>query len=341
MIRIRQQRFAIALAFAFLAGHVSLVVPAREAAAVESWRAVGADMAAAAPAVSFLAAEVKDGDCFPVFGVQPDRRVGVASTFKLYVLAELARQVATGRASWDEALPISEDWKSKPSGAMRYEAPGTEHTLRFYAERMIAESDNTATDHLIARLGRENVEAVQAILGHGEPELNTPLLMTRELFAIKIAADPTLVDAYVGATDAEQRRILETIVAPVRLAPDGWGNWNGPEWIESIEWFASARDLCLAMARLQEMSERPELQPITQILALNRGGTTFDRSTWPYAGFKMGSEAGVYNLTWLLRRSDGRRFVVTAGFNDPRFGVDQARAWALIGRVEALLAKSD
>ncbi len=337
----RHRRFAVALAFAVAAGTVAPLLAAKEAAGADSWKAVGAAFAAVAPEVSFLAAEAIDGDCYPVYGVQSDRRVGVASTFKLYVLAELARHVATERASWDEVLPISDAWKSKPSGAMRYEAPGTEHTLRFYAERMIAESDNTATDHLIARLGRENVESVQRILGHGAPEMNTPLLMTRELFAIKIAADPVLVDAYVHAPDDEQRRILEEDVAPVRLAPEGWGNWSGPEWIESIEWFASAQDICLALARLQEMSERPDLRPVTQILALNRGGTIFDRATWPYAGFKMGFEAGVYNLTWLLRRADGRRFVVTAGFNDPTSDIDQALAWELVGRVEALLSRTD
>ena len=339
MHKLHQWRYA--LAFAVVAGTITPLISAKEVAGADSWKAVGAAFAVAAPEVSFLAAEVIDGDCYPVYGVQSDRRIGVASTFKLYVLAELARQVATERASWDEVLPISDAWKSKPSGAMRYEAPGTEHTLRFYAERMIAESDNTATDHLIARLGRRNVESVQTILGHGAPELNTPLLMTRELFAIQITSDAELGDAYFRAPDDEQRRILEQDITPVRLAPEGWGNWSGPEWIGSIEWFASARDLCLALARLQEMSERPDLQPVTQILALNRGGTVFDKTTWPYAGFKMGYESGVYNLSWLLRRADGRRFVVTAGFNDPAVDVDQGRAWELVERIEALLSRTD
>ena len=320
-----------------LAGSIASVGTTPAAAGRDDWSAVTESIAGLAPETTFLAAEIVDGACHPVAAVAADREIGIASTFKLYVLGELARQVATGRATWQEQLPVDDRWKSKPSGEMRYEAPGTRHTLRYYAERMIADSDNTATDHLIARLGRENVEAIQPFLGHGAPELNVPLLMTREFFALKTAADEQPIDRYLGSPDDEQRRILETEIAPSVVSPEGWGDWSGPERID-LEWFASADDVCRALARLDQLSDRPELRPLTQILSLNRGGTVFDRATWPYAGFKMGSEAGVYNLTWLLGREDGRRFVVTASFNDPVNGIDQGSVWNLIERVETLLA---
>ena len=86
------------------------------------------------------------------------------------------------------------------------------------------------------------------------------------------------------------------------------------------------------------MAEQPALRPIAQILALNRGGAVFERRTWPYAAFKEGYEAGVSNLTWSLRRADGRRFVVTAGFNNPHAVVDRNAAIALMQRTASLLA---
>lgn len=324
---------AVVLALSLLSPALS--PPAR---AIDEWNALAARAGAVAPVSTFLAAEVVDGACRPIASHEPDREMGIASTFKLYVLGELARQVADTRAAWEEALPVSDRWRSKASGEMRYERAGTVHTLRYFAERMVADSDNTATDHLIARLGRENVESMQGILGHQAPELNTPLLMTRELFALKTAPDEAPIDAYLAAADGEQRRFLDTELAPLPVAPEGWGDWNGPERID-LEWFASANDLCQAMARLGEMAQDPELRPVTQILGLNRGGDVFDARSWPYAGFKMGSEAGVYNLSWLLRRADGRVFVLTAGFNDPERGIDQGAAWALIERAEALLAR--
>jgi hypothetical protein len=176
------------------------------------------------------------------------------------------------------------------------------------------------------------------VLGHDAPELNVPLLMTRELFALKTAPEEWPIDAYLAASDEEQRRFLDEEIAPRPVAPEGWGDWSGPERID-LEWFASANDVCRALARLRRISERPDLRPVSQILGLNRGGDLFGTRRWPYAGFKMGSEAGVYNLTWLLRRADGRDFVLTLGFNNPVAGIDQGAAWAVAERAEALLAK--
>jgi hypothetical protein len=315
-------------------------LPAR-GAAVDSWRTLVTDARDVAPLVTFLVAEARDGECYHIAGATAGRRIGVASTFKLYVLGELARQVATGRARWSEQLTVSTILKSKPVGAMRYETPGTRHSLRYFAERMIAESDNTATDHLIARLGRENVESALKLLGHGAPELNTPLLMTRELFALKIMNDDRLIDAYLAADDAEQRRLLADRIDPLLLEPEGWGSWNGPRRIETLEWFASAEDICRALARLDVMAERPGLEPIAEILALNRGGAIFDRKQWPGAAFKEGYEAGVYSMCWLLRRADGRHYVVVGAFNDPNGDVDRGAAWFLAERTERLLGNID
>lgn len=324
---------------AALAVLVSVVPQATPAVfGADNWEALGPSIDAVAPISTFLAAEVSDGACRPVFAHRADREIGIASTFKLYVLGELARQVANGNADWDEPLLVSDRWRSKASGEMRYERADTPHSLRHFAERMIADSDNTATDHLIARLGRENVEAMQAMLGHREPALNTPLLMTRELFALKVAPDEAPIDAYLAAPDDAQRRFLDEVLAPLPVAPEGWGDWSGPERID-LEWFASAADVCDALARLGRMANHPSLRPIEPILGLNRGGATFDAQTWPYAGFKMGSEAGVTNLTWLLRRADGRRFVLTAGFNDPTREIDQAAAWSIVERAESLLGR--
>ena len=306
------------------------IVPATTRAwqPVNNWQDFDTALATIAPEANFLAAEIVDGRCEPVHGFDQDRRLALGSTFKLYVLGELARQIAAGTASWDEQLPVQEALKSLPSGITRYDPPGTRHSLRSYAERMIAESDNTATDHLIDRLGRERIEDAQTALGHEAPELNVPFLMTRELFAFKIAIPNAQIDAYLAAPDAEQRTMLSTEVDPIRFVEEGWGRWVSPTRIDTVEWFASATEICRAMATLHEMSGQPGLAPVGSILALNRGGV-FNAETWPYAGFKGGYEAGVYNLTWLLRRADRRDFVVTAGFNDPVNYIDLNATGAL------------
>ncbi|MGI8643630.1 MAG: serine hydrolase [Thermomicrobiales bacterium] len=293
----------------------------------------------AAPSSGFLAAEIVNGACQPVHGVREERRLAVASAIKLYVLAELARQVADGDASWDELYPIQDELKSLPSGSMAFLSEGSRHPLRKYAEHMIGESDNTATDHLIARLGRESIEAHLTAFGHGAPELNRPFLTTREVFTFRVGLSSDAIAAYLAAPEAERREMLATDVDSYPLLDKGWGDWVSPEWAESVEWFASPLELCTVLAYLSNVSKQPGLEPVEDILMQNRGGNINPRD-WPEAGFKGGFEAGVYNMTWLLKRQDGRVFVLTSGFNDPVNYIDQGTTGILALRAADLLADS-
>src|SRR5215217_5461462 len=172
-----------------------------------SWKALDRQPKKVAPEVGFIAAEVTDGTCTPIRRVNADQELAVGSTFKLYVLGELARQIEAGEASWDEPLALRADLKSLPSGSMLYEPDGSVFPLVTYAEHMVEESDNTATDHLIDRLGRENIERMMATMGHADPSRNTPLLMTREWFAIKLRLSDKEIADYLAADDATQRQI--------------------------------------------------------------------------------------------------------------------------------------
>lgn len=139
-----------------------------------------------------------------------------------------------------------------PSGDYAWVNAGTVVDVQSLAEAMIWHSDNTATDHLIDFLGRENVEEAFAAYGHSDPESNFPLLMTRELFGIKMSQTAQWMDRYMSATDDEQARLLQEQIDPMTINPNaGWGNWNGPTAIDGIEWFASAEDLCRATSGVQ------------------------------------------------------------------------------------------
>lgn len=309
--------------------------------APQSWKQFDRELQAIAPTVNFLAAEIVDGDCRPVHALNADEPLAIASSFKLYVLGELARQVAAGTAAWDEELAIKEDWKSSPSGweVMRYEQAGRRFTLRDFAANMISLSDNTATDHLMRRLGREQLEAFLATAGHADPSVNVPFLFTREWFMLKTGLTEEQVETYLEAAVPKKRELLTTDVAEGDLAVAESAYWEEPIRIETIEWFASATDLCRVMATLQTMSERPALEPIQGLLS-NRPGTTFDVDAWTYVGHKGGDETGVFNRTWLLRRTDGRWFVLTAGLNDPEVPVASGTAAQLLVAAADLLANS-
>ncbi len=304
-----------------------------------SWSSLKNRFAKLAPRSAFIAAEVSNGECDPVARVRPDEELAIASSFKLYVLGELAHQVSAGLASWDESLALNPDLLSLPNGSMRYEPPGSLFPLAHYADQMMSQSDNTATDHLIARLGRENVERAFARLGHAQPELNTPLLMTREWFAIKMRFSDREIRRYELATDDTRRRIISDQVAPVAATLTEWEPWYAFRSIDTIEWFASPNDLCRVLLDLKTIGELPGMEPVLNAMSL-QPGITFDPQDWQYVGYKGGYETGVRSDVWLLQRQDGRWFVLAGIINNPSAEIDGFGMTNLMIEAAALLART-
>lgn len=301
------------------------------------WASLDSTLGTMAASSNLLVAEFRGNSCQTIHGRNQDTRLAIASTFKLYVLGELARQIQLGQASWDEQVTLSDDLRSMPSGDYAWVPAGTPVSLRDLASAMIRNSDNTATDHLIGRLGRDNVQRAFKAYGHGDPSLNQPLLLTREMFGIKMSQSDAWMQQYEAASDEEQMAMLQQAIDPMRINPSGgWGNWNGPTAIDGIEWFASASDLCRVTAALWSMGAQPGLEPVRDILTGNRYGIT-DTATWPRAGYKGGYEAGVVNMTFVLERKDGRVFFVSAGYNDPSWMIDTGTARAYLDPVFACL----
>ncbi len=316
--------------------------------ATGSWAELQKELAAEASRVGLLAAEVTGGSCQPIFGFQEDRALAIGSVFKLDALGELARQIDEGLASWEESLPIREDIRSFGSlgrgDSMEDEAAGILFTLKRYAELMISNSDNTATDHLIHRLGRENVEASLARLGHSDPALNIPFPTPREFLLIKLALSPEERAAYLELGSEGRRTFLDTDLAGRGIgdAVANLAGWNAPVDIDSIELFASPADLCRAMVWLHEAASTPGLEPVRDILSINPG-VPFDERVWPFVGFKGGWEpgGGVLAVSWLLERHDGRLFFLAGILNDSTGLIDRTRAALLIRVGSELLADED
>ena len=305
-----------------------------------SWAEFEALIMEQAPQVSFHAAEVDpEGAQQPIHTINPEERLAIGSAFKLYILGELARQIEEGTLSWDDELAIRDEWKSLPSGTMQDEPAGTTFTLREYAEQMISISDNTATDHLLFHLGRENVEAFQAEMGHGEPEVNMPMLSTREMFILKLVFDEQQQEEFIAASTEEQRQILETEVSQLDVSIEDALDWTAPREIDDIEWFASTTELSEAMITLREMSEREGLEPVADILSINPG-LQLDPQTWTWIGFKGGSEPGVLSLNWLLERQDGRWFTLSVTLNDSTNLIDETAVLRIVGGAAQLLAET-
>ena len=304
-----------------------------------SWDDAEKRLRAAAPHVQMLAAELVGGTCKPLHALDDKAELAIGSTFKLYVLLAVADRIAAGKLAWDTPVAIRDGWKSLPSGTTQDEPAGTKRTVRELADKMISISDNTAADHLLYTVGRAGAEAAVRRTKHAQPALDTPFFATRELFLMKLSTPPDELGRYLKLPEAARRAYLDKTLAGKRPTMDGLADWKTARRVDRLEWFASSQDLCGAMAQLAARAKEPKLAPLLDVLAINPG-VPVDKAAWPYVGYKGGSEPGVIDLTWLLRRADGRWFVVTLTANSDEGGeVPEETVIGIGGGLLELLAK--
>ncbi|WP_405802825.1 serine hydrolase [Streptomyces sp. NBC_01187] len=288
-----------------------------------SWSELDERLRKVAPDVSFLAAEVnKQGRCRTLHGLAPKTPRPIGSAFKLYVLGALAKAVREGRASWDQRLPVREEWKSVGGGPVSELAAGTKLTLRQYADHMIFYSDNSATDHLMHRIGRKAVEAQQTAFGMADPRANRPLLLTRELAQLKSADYPRHADAYTAMGEQDRRRYLTDEVSKL---PVPGSTWEQPRHINSVEWFARPDDICRAFSGLRDQAGSGGQKPVDTSLSLMGTRTLgLDTDAWPTGWFKGGSEPGVISRNFMVESASGNTYVVSMSVSDPKENVSNS-----------------
>jgi hypothetical protein len=304
---------------------------------VKTWQDLDSHLDALQGVASLAAMRLHDGAPQPVHLYHSGERLAIGSSFKLYVLGALAELVAEGAADWDDQLAIEDRLKSLPSGTMQNEPAGTTHSLAQFANAMISISDNTATDHLIHRVGRDRIETY--LRAHQEePERSIPFLSTREMFVIKIGTDKTLPDRYLAATIDERRAMLDGPVAEGAIDYFAVSIWSTPRHIDDIEWFATTPELCAVMADLHRHEQsQPEVGAALRI----NPGLPCMKADWPSVAYKGGSEPGVLNLTWLLQRNDGAFYTLSITWNDPTAKIDEATLLDIAAEAIGLLHQHD
>ena len=163
-----------------------------------------------------------------LYAHEADTKLAIGSAFKLGILSVLKDQIAAGERAWSDVVTLEAGHISLPSGMLQDWPVGSPLTLQTLASLMISVSDNTATDALLATVGREAVEA----------KLGQPVLSTRELFQLK--ADASLRARWIGG-DADEKRAVSAALAGRDLpAP-----WRCPDRTQlGAEWYLSATALC-------------------------------------------------------------------------------------------------
>jgi len=290
---------------------------------INSWRDVDAVLSKTGARYSYQAAKVDNGHCDAVAGTNTGESLPLASIFKLYVLHALAGAVRNGTVSWDDQLTVTD--KGKAVGSSGLELPvGAHVSVRTAAEKMIATSDNMATDLLIGRMGTHAIEEALATAGHHDPASMTPFPTMYELFSVGWGK-PDLRDEWKQGSKQVRAQLLEQADSnPYQPDPT---RAHTPASAYGAEWYGSAEDICRVHAALQADAVGPAA-PVRQILSAV-AGIQLDRNVWPYIGAKAGGLPGDLTFSWYAVDKNQQPWVVSFQLNWPRDHGPTVTGWML------------
>jgi len=76
-----------------------------------------------------------------------------ASIIKIPVLIDVFKSIEAGQLSLDDKIPLTEYYRTEGSGNLQFKAANSQYTVDELAQRMITESDNSATNMLMSKIG--------------------------------------------------------------------------------------------------------------------------------------------------------------------------------------------
>lgn len=308
------------------------IVPEQPVIANDSLAKIDAELAALPGRVGYVVESIgEDGKRTAIAGRATEEQFAIGSIFKLYILAELASQIDTGKRKWSDMIPLTRCSFSSP--ATQSLSLGTSVTLEQLATWMITVSDNAASDELLFLLGRDKIEARVRFVGHSAPEKMFPFLSTVEAFLLKSDYKGTRAK-YEAASEAKQRALLKQKISGVGFEKINIANLIAkPASIDTIEWFASPGDVVLLMDHLRTMQN----PTVLEIMAKSVAPSTTKK--WKYVGSKGGSELGVIAMSFLAQAPSGGWHVITGSWNNNAQAVDENKFIGLMLRALDMVAE--
>jgi beta-lactamase class A len=154
--------------------------------------------------VSLYAKHLRSGR---TVALDPDVPVNTASVIKVAIMLEAMYQVKEGRLSFDDVVPLRKEDQVSGSGVLFLFHTPTTVNIETAIVLMIAQSDNTAANLVLAKIGRENVNTRLRALGFRLTTSIRPVSRPKEG-----DQSPELKPFGIGRTTArEMAGILESI----------------------------------------------------------------------------------------------------------------------------------
>ncbi len=265
-----------------------------------------------------------------IYGVRQAERFAVGSSFKLFILGTLIKDVNEDRRSSEDIMRLRADLQGPPHSEMADWPVGSPVTLHTLALKMISISDNTATDHLLYLLRREAIEKQTDLMIGGDAAWNTPLLSTREMTMLRDKRTGLLGKEYDKLDVAGRRKFLATHFQGV---PDYEALDFDTGAYTVAEWYATPIDMARALNWIHQHTTGG--QPASELLRILAMAPKleYDAKEWPFVGFKGGSEDQLLAGNWLLQNKNDKWYTMHVFYNNPDGKADQEK---LIGVIQAI-----
>lgn len=127
----------------------------------------------------YLAYPQKSPEAY-IYNLQPMRS---ASMIKVFILAAVMEKVQNGEIDLDEPIILQSSDKVGGAGILSGYASGTEFSLREILRLMITESDNTATNIVIDKIGMNAINSYISRNGYGDTVLRRKMMDMDAIYA--------------------------------------------------------------------------------------------------------------------------------------------------------------
>jgi beta-lactamase class A len=85
--------------------------------------------------------------------INASKSFATASIIKIPVLIDVFKSIEAGQISLNDTIPLTEYYRTEGSGNLQFKAENSQYTIDELARRMITDSDNSATNMLVAKIG--------------------------------------------------------------------------------------------------------------------------------------------------------------------------------------------
>ncbi|MCB1579195.1 MAG: serine hydrolase, partial [Xanthomonadales bacterium] len=241
----------------------------------------------------------------------------------------------------ETTIPLSAS-KLALAGTINSEPLGTPFPLLDMAELMMGISDNTATDHLHALVGRDRIEQTVDAFNFSAPDVLKPFLNISEQFSLYFSFPLATALDYVNGSESYQRQFLQDQIEPI--TPVMGGPFANTQIFLTGTWRATPTDICRAFAQLRRLPQGSDAIDLVDHALGASAAQPEVRGNWDRVWYKGGSldgSAGHYVLThaWMLENAGQDPWVVIAMSNNSTGGIDEFAVQSVTGRMLELVSQ--